>query len=585
MLEERCPLSVSVCNTLPRHPHVGVLSVGAVSNFRKFSMAAASGPVPGRDFPTEQQVQERKDVGKCTHWMARKRRFCGQPAVKPHETCIVHAARGAEEIEPASKRARGAKTRIPCPFDPNHDVWSHRMQRHLRLCPAVQRFKAQLRLPFVVPGVNLADPTKLTEPEPLQLGSVQDLMSALEALERAYRAACSSMAVAETLPAADFTVPPEALSHAARHSAQHDGLLDLALTATEPKSCTFVEMGAGKGGLALALAKHPHVAPHAHVVMVDSGAFRHTVDPAMRKMAAAQPPLLRAWGRLACDISDLWLPGACLSAVDGVGGESTSAERRAPGKLVFLAKHLCGAGTDVALRAMQHAMAWQAGSPPPARTPGRAPATYTPPDAAAAAAALEAVQAEAQYSTELKTAHALPPVFGVTMATCCHHRCTWSGYVAREWWASQLGLSPAHFRLAATLSSLQASAWGVLGGHCTDSMAVWLDAATVPPTLPDAAARADVGAATIPAQTEHDSGPQAGQGKEDSALQSLLQAASLPPEAKLYWGRLCKRLIDLGRVHFLRCQGAGAKADLRTYCSGGVTLENVALQARFPIPQ
>ena len=64
-------------------------------------------------------------------------------------------------------------------------------------------------------------------------------------------------------------------------------------------------------------------------------------------------------------------------------------------RTVGLAKHLCGAATDLALVAL------------------------------------------AQLPRER--------LAGVAIATCCHHRCEWQHYVGRQYFADQLGLAPSDF--------------------------------------------------------------------------------------------------------------------------------------------
>jgi hypothetical protein len=77
-------------------------------------------------------------------------------------------------------------------------------------------------------------------------------------------------------------------------------------------------------------------------------------------------------------------------------------------KVVIMAKHLCGAATDLALRSLNAFVAPSA-------------------DDGAGGGAVLAARAR-----------------GLAIATCCHHACNWRDYLGREWLAAQ-GVSPAEF--------------------------------------------------------------------------------------------------------------------------------------------
>lgn len=120
-------------------------------------------------------------------------------------------------------------------------------------------------------------------------------------------------------------------------------------------------------------------------------------------------------------------------------------------------------------------------------------------------------------------------VRGAAIALCCHHRCTWSDYCGREWFLAQ-GLSASDFALVKRLS-----AW-----------------ATCFPARPKIA------------------NPGAG----DGGAQAVDELSA--PE-KVALGRDCKRLLDAGRLHFLRQHGF--RAELVHYADSGTTPENALLVA------
>ena len=410
-------------------------------------------------------------------------------------------------------------------------------------------------------------------------------------------------------------------------------------------------MGAGRGGLSLSTAQHPALSGQAHVVMVDRGRFRTKADSAFRRMQSEEPRGVKSWDRLYCDITDFWMPGASFAPVvstDQSGtardislpasaaaaakpGNSAEAETKSstmPLGMVITAKHLCGGGTDVALRSLQHAQDGERS------VPGAQSAAPQPPGTASNTPI---------SSTATGSPVALPPLVGLVMATCCHHGCAWATYVGTEWWEGVAGLSPLHFAVAAWASSWQAGSWSsvlhsIAGkSHKTSQVHSWLQHVPVPSaeTLKAAvvavasgaggtgqmqaasgivcasAAECDVEPAAQSAQPSVVPSPDSAEhqltpNQSQAALGQLANTLCWDDVQRLHLGRVCKRLIDEGRAHFvaheLRCwqpqllQAAPAEstsagltmsapapasttAAQMCYCSGHLTLENIALVA------
>ncbi len=118
------------------------------------------------------------------------------------------------------------------------------------------------------------------------------------------------------------------------------------------------------------------------------------------------------------DIADL-----DLSGVDVI---------RNSGNVVGVAKHLCGAATDLALRCLVDTL------PDPSRQESNLSTT-------------EPLTEEPLPSTK-------PRLLGVAMALCCHHRCTWSALVGRDFLEHGCGFLPEEFSLLCKLTS-----WAVCG--------------------------------------------------------------------------------------------------------------------------
>ncbi len=299
---------------------------------------------------------------------------------------------------------------------------------------------------------------------------------------------------------------------------------------------------------------------------------------------------------------------------------SAAGKGELPPGMIVTAKHLCGGGTDVALRSLQYAQHPGAKSPACHRDAG-----------------VSAGMASGGEGVETSSG-SVPPLVGLVMATCCHHGCAWSTYVGTTWWEGTAHLTPLHFAVAAWASSWQAGSWSSVlqrtsgAPHESNAAHSWLGQLPVPGVDELASAVENVGAAcadaggqvqaesrarctdasptalsaqpsVVPAPdgTEHTLQPNA----EQAAMGALAGELQHDDVHKMYIGRVCKRLIDAGREHFVQnelvCAGnAGDTLESSTappgahagnyqgfqpaacqvcYCSGHLTLENVALVA------
>ncbi|XP_012697417.2 tRNA:m(4)X modification enzyme TRM13 homolog isoform X2 [Clupea harengus] len=191
-------------------------------------------------------------------------------------------------------------------------------------------------------------------------------------------------------------------------------------------------------------------------------------------------------------------------------------EQRLP--VVGVGKHLCGAATDLALRCLLE----------------RA----------------EPVGHGDQLPSKRVKADTLE-VCGVAVALCCHHRCDWRHYVGREFFQER-GLGAAEFGAFQRMSSWATCGMSKAAGHR------------------DAAAAGTTGTTGRDAADEEDEHEDVG----DAVPEGL---DSVGVEEREHIGRLCKLLIDQGRVHYLRQRGLDA--DLCFYTSPDISLENVLLTA------
>ncbi|KAK3288561.1 hypothetical protein CYMTET_3968 [Cymbomonas tetramitiformis] len=205
--------------------------------------------------------------------------------------------------------------------------------------------------------------------------------------------------------------------------------------------------------------------------------------------------------------------------------DPTSRAFSAPVPVAAISKHLCGVATDLALRC------------------------------------LDGYQARGGK------------VQGVAIALCCHGACHYEDYVGRAWWEDTLGLSAAHFEQVR-----QMTAWAT--GCRPAARAQMKERGDAKPNVSqsdDKPGKPEDGeGSTQLAHGSEQSGPT--MLKEGEASGAAFGAESFTPEKMLHLGRMCKQLIDAGRLAYVR-EVLGLQADLVQYCLEEVSAENCLLVA------
>ncbi|CAK9064130.1 unnamed protein product [Durusdinium trenchii] len=84
-------------------------------------------------------------VVRCAYVVPNKGRRCRFPVVPGSVWCGAHREEGGEQ----------SQKRIPCPLDPNHTVFQHRLKQHLKVCTKVRDQHVIEKQPFYKQGVNL----------------------------------------------------------------------------------------------------------------------------------------------------------------------------------------------------------------------------------------------------------------------------------------------------------------------------------------------------------------------------------------------------------------------------------------------
>ncbi|XP_028009769.2 tRNA:m(4)X modification enzyme TRM13 homolog isoform X4 [Eptesicus fuscus] len=273
------------------------------------------------------------------------------------------------------------------------------------------------------------------------------------------------------------------------------------------------------------LKKASEDAEEVHFILVEKVPTRFKVDGKHRKKNSV-------FQRLQIDIQHL-----CLNRIPVLSRE------RLP--VVGIGKHLCGAATDLALRCLveTYGASREEGSEEPSAKRIKNEKADRDIDAAAEAGG------------ERNVAEAWTPVAGIVVALCCHHRCDWRHYVGKDYFRAQ-GLGAQEFHYFQRMSS-----WATCGMRTAA-----VEASGVPRTRDDESEDGE----------EHDGGGHGGPEDRAGTLPGFL-----PAEEKERLGRLCKLLIDQGRLQYLRRRGF--RAALQRYTDPGVSLENVLLTA-LPAP-
>ncbi|XP_077133298.1 tRNA:m(4)X modification enzyme TRM13 homolog isoform X2 [Ranitomeya variabilis] len=382
-------------------------------------------------------------------------------------------------------------------------VYKDQLQKHLKKCNSREKPQPV----FYVRNVNAGSVTLETSPEQMSLSSLskEDLKKLIDTLVQ----------VTNDL---DPPLPDQKLCHPALHEALNDPangdsaskhlkqqgsiLGHLERLDLLGQSRCFVEFGAGRGKLSHWVNIATQDAENVHFLLVERSTTRFKVDGKQRKST---------FERLHIDIQHL-----CLDRVPSLVQK--------PLPVIGIGKHLCGAGTDLALRCLVRSHSNSDGEPPSKRS-----RTDTE-----------------QPITGGSTGHC--NVHGIVIALCCHHRCDWQHYVGRDFF-EKLGLGQREFGLFQRMSS-----WATCG-------------------------------ARNPSQGEKSSGKGDSEDMEEHDMDQRSNGCNAEPvqglqlcvEEREHLGRLCKLLIDRGRVDYL--EKMGYEANLEYYTEPEVSLENVILTA------
>jgi tRNA:m4X modification enzyme len=159
-------------------------------------------------------------------------------------------------------------------------------------------------------------------------------------------------------------------------------------------STHILELGAGRAISGLVIAGvAAKTSENVTLTMVERGTARGRADKILRKVKAFRSEFpdqsymdlsnVHHWNRVQCDLAHVDMSSSNIVLSNKPAGyEDALNNRRPPKKLIVVAKHLCGVGTDLALKALE-----------PIRR----------------------------------------HISVCIMSTCCHGICLWNDYVGRDW--------------------------------------------------------------------------------------------------------------------------------------------------------
>ena len=461
-------------------------------------------------------LEAHERTGKCTYWLASKRRYCKFAATPGKRLCGNHASDGPR--------------RVPCPVDPTHTVREADLAAHVIKCTkakakaaaaAAPHFKRDLNVNGDVdPNVDISSAERRRRWLTMCFGTdgrgngaeAHDLVARIRAAHaRVYKSLDARHEVDVLAPAAcaPWLEDSDALHRAGlknepKHARQQASILGhaIAFGALPPEgspsgdALQVAELGAGRGFLGALIARSIGPKRVRRLVLVDRGTFRLKAERELRpdRPGGAYPRSASSSGgppaaptvfgvcRIQCDLKDLDLRAALEAGW---------------GRALVVGKHLCGGATDFALRA-------------------------------AGALGGEAL-------------------CGIAIAPCCHHRCTWQAYVAREV-LTECGISQDDFQLVSWMSG-----WANCG-HGQPGEAEGTEEATEEATE---------------GGTEGKEGEAEG-GEEEGVLSRAARVAV---------GRECKALLDGARLLWLARRG-GLATRMVKYAPIALTGENTLLLAR-----
>ncbi|XP_026786304.3 tRNA:m(4)X modification enzyme TRM13 homolog [Pangasianodon hypophthalmus] len=411
--------------------------------------------------------------------------------------------------------ADSERKRIPCPLDPKHTVFEDSLAKHLKKCNSKEKPKPVYYVKDINAG-SVTEEENTIDEVAIAERSKEELDSFIQKLKTALKGLNTEPDTSLLFhPALNEALnDPKNGNFAFKHLKQQASILgNMEALELLGSERCYVEFGAGKGKLSHWIHVALQEAKNVHFLLVERSSTRFKVDGKHKNTDST-------FDRLQVDIQHL-----DLSRVPFLQ------EKRLP--VIAVGKHLCGAATDLALRCLFERSAKDKDSEPPTKR--------------------IKLQEEEEGGEEAMLGSESSEevvVSGLAVALCCHHRCDWRHYVGKDFFRER-GLGATEFSAFQRMSS-----WATCGMSRIKS------------SLNPEKSSQEYFKDEEEEEGEHE-------GSSENIPDHLNNAVSA--EEREHIGRLCKTLINHGRLHYL--QQRGFKSSLRYYTSRDVSLENVLLTA------
>ncbi|XP_029642022.1 tRNA:m(4)X modification enzyme TRM13 homolog [Octopus sinensis] len=443
----------------------------------------------------------------CSFYIKKKRRFCRFRPNNDDKYCSEHIYL----LNDPTRRKR-----IPCPLDSKHTVYEDNLDSHLKKCNKRQRVPPIYHINEINSG-SLDEGELCPDKVSVLTASSNHLASLIQQIDQVYKAHTPEITKEELWHGCmdeEMNNPYYGIQAQRQRRQQASLIGHLEKLNLLKKGYTYVELGAGKGQLSHCLQRAIPDNEDGLYVLVDKSHIRYKLELS-HQFSEGGP----TFERLNTDLQHL-----CLALVPSI--------KNSKRPLVGMGKHLCGAGTDFALRCLTES-----------RENGK--------------------ESENKFL-----------LAGIVLATCCHHRCTWVAYTGKKFF-KDVGLTGTDFQLMTSMSSWATCVWKG-----------WRETQT--PGAETATKNNDEDEhVTLDNMEPNDTDSKMSkrmkieeEEKEEHGVAEVDVRANfnIPIEQRESIGQKCKQLIDYGRLLYLKEKNLDV--EMKEYIDATMTPENIVLLAK-----
>ncbi|CAI5711261.1 unnamed protein product [Peronospora effusa] len=365
----------------------------------------------------------------CMFKIVRKNRYCNISRVPGSLFCGNHLPiTDAIASKKSQKYKITTRHRIPCPVDASHTIYEYDLAKHVLVCNRVKDAGIMKKLPYYSHNINSGTHCTSEDEDKMSVNTARQQESATEKErenEHLIPSTKDQQSIIDKLLAVDFAELRRPFGKKKKTGASRSLLRHIEQQASiighmeqvkllQDSNAAFVELGAGRGMLSLALAQ---MFPESLYVLIDRAHTRGKAD--------------RFIGGEGKDEEDAKVNSTTLRAKIDIRHLNFAGMPEILDKpVVCMSKHLCGVATDLSLRAIAQTI----------------PETNS-------------VKASAGKS---KLACVSSRFQGLAIALCCHHVCAWKDYVNPAFFQAH-GFKAEEFKLLTSMTSWTTCGMGLEG--------------------------------------------------------------------------------------------------------------------------